>query len=430
MRKIIVVLACIAVIGISGIIIGTCFNSEKEYITSDLTGDWICSKENSCNNYDIKLVITQEKGTLYFDRDMTSDTATVGTSHLTGSAIITNPYEAYADYSYGVYCKFSDYLVEYFPRNNRWNIYQQEGSEISNLPWAYQNVKDDIPNSFADTDNVTYKLYSPADNVLGYKDILVKTTEALPNFRFSEYYALNSSGKMQCIFAMGNHYETGEVEEPTFWADPDNNGKKELYSIAGEMLPNMAQTTLYIKDIDNDGQIEVITNYVFDLDGHQEAFVYDNFNGRTMVGQLSRSQFPNHYDWGVNSVGTEYDIDSESFKVSYCRADKIYDTDAETLERATVSEIYIPDDKAIYEWMTLKEQWNMNDYLVLSFKDSVAVDSSQIQHSIIDSYKGYRAICEEIELVPGHIIKYYYGFPDGQKKLLDVVDLTKEEANE
>ena len=137
MRKKLAVLACIAVIGIAGILIGIHCNSAKEYITSNLTGDWICTKENSCNNYDIKLAITQDKGTLFFDRDMTSDTTIVGTSHITVSAIVTNPYEAYADYSYGIYCKISDYLVEYFPRNNRWNIYQQEGSNAPNLPWSY-----------------------------------------------------------------------------------------------------------------------------------------------------------------------------------------------------------------------------------------------------------------------------------------------------
>ena len=108
----------------------------KASISSRLVGDWYCCKANSCNDMTIELHIKQQNDELSFERLMISDSG-IGSSHLTGVAPVTNEYEAYAEYSYGTYFIAEEYMIEYFGRNNRWNIYTKDSNMTESIPGNY-----------------------------------------------------------------------------------------------------------------------------------------------------------------------------------------------------------------------------------------------------------------------------------------------------
>ena len=106
---------------------------------SNLVGTWYCSRQNSCNDMEITLTITQEGETLYLTRDMVSESG-FGDSCLQGTAVAYDSDYAFADFTVGNY-KFTEdgYLLEYFARNDRWNLYTRDGFTQEKLEGRYND---------------------------------------------------------------------------------------------------------------------------------------------------------------------------------------------------------------------------------------------------------------------------------------------------
>lgn len=87
-------------------------SSKNSESSSVFAGVWYCSRENSCNDMEITLTITQDGSKLHFDRDMKSETG-VGSSHLFGTAAVPEADIVYASYTSGIYSLDSDHTVLY-----------------------------------------------------------------------------------------------------------------------------------------------------------------------------------------------------------------------------------------------------------------------------------------------------------------------------
>ena len=107
------------------------------------TETWYCSKVNSCNDMDIVLrVITNDvDGTITLDRNMISDSG-IGESHLTGTAVERANGTLYAEFVDGEYhINSNGYLVEYFSKSDRWNIYSKDDFTNESLDGNYRSTK-------------------------------------------------------------------------------------------------------------------------------------------------------------------------------------------------------------------------------------------------------------------------------------------------
>lgn len=83
---------------------------------------WYCSRENSCNDMDITIMITRESDQLHIDRDMKSPSG-IGSSHLQYDAILNCDNSAYSEYVDGIYVFTDDCMYEIFIKNSRINKY-------------------------------------------------------------------------------------------------------------------------------------------------------------------------------------------------------------------------------------------------------------------------------------------------------------------
>ena len=97
------------------------FRIQPEVPLSDFVGTWICTKENSCNNMDITLVVKQYGNTLYLYRIMGTE-QDIGYSDISFSTNIPTTNKLKVDYINGTYTIDRDKLIESF-LNGRKNVY-------------------------------------------------------------------------------------------------------------------------------------------------------------------------------------------------------------------------------------------------------------------------------------------------------------------
>ena len=105
-------------------------------VESNLVGLWYCTRDNSCNNMEIVLEITQDGNTLYFKRNMQGQSE-VSSSYLEGTALARVPNSAYAEFTEGDYSVKDGILKEYFKSNDRWNLYTKDAVLSDVLVGAY-----------------------------------------------------------------------------------------------------------------------------------------------------------------------------------------------------------------------------------------------------------------------------------------------------
>ena len=105
-------------------------------VESNLVGLWYCTRDNSCNNMEIVLEITQDGNTLYFKRNMQGQTE-ISSSYLEGTAFARVPNSAYAEFTQGDYSLQDGVLKEYFKSNDRWNLYTKDDALNEILDGAY-----------------------------------------------------------------------------------------------------------------------------------------------------------------------------------------------------------------------------------------------------------------------------------------------------
>ena len=105
-------------------------------VESNLVGLWYCTRDNSCNNMEIVLEITQDGNTLYFKRNMQGQSE-VSSSYLEGTALVRVPNSAYAEFTEGDYSVKDGILKEYFKSNDRWNLYTKDAVLSDVLVGAY-----------------------------------------------------------------------------------------------------------------------------------------------------------------------------------------------------------------------------------------------------------------------------------------------------
>ena len=97
------------------------FRIQHEAPLSDFVGTWVCTKENSCNNMDITLVVEQYGNALYFHRTM-GNKQNIGYSDISFSTNIPTTNSIDVNYIKGVYTINNEELIESFS-NDKENKY-------------------------------------------------------------------------------------------------------------------------------------------------------------------------------------------------------------------------------------------------------------------------------------------------------------------
>jgi len=124
---------------------------------SIFVGEWKCLKENSCNNMEITLSITQENGELNVVRDMQSDSPSG--SKITFSVDIPEGTSFYSSHTKGTYELKDSVLQETF-ENGKTNYYSVTGELSTNIcefPFCSKECGDV---TYCEAHNTTDKRYS------------------------------------------------------------------------------------------------------------------------------------------------------------------------------------------------------------------------------------------------------------------------------
>lgn len=98
----------------------------EQAMKSPFVGTWYCSRDNSCNDMDITLIITpfytNGEMRFSFDRDMVSSTGEAG-SHIIISILIPDGDEVPSPFINGSFKLEAEVLYEFFPDMDRQNKY-------------------------------------------------------------------------------------------------------------------------------------------------------------------------------------------------------------------------------------------------------------------------------------------------------------------
>ncbi len=132
--------------------------SEQSEITvkSIFVGEWKCLKDNSCNNMDITLSITQENGELNIVRDMQSSSPSG--SKITFCVDVPDGNSFYSSHTKGTYELTNGVLQESFD-NGKTNYYSVTGELSTNIcefPFCSNECGDLM---YCETHNTTDKRY-------------------------------------------------------------------------------------------------------------------------------------------------------------------------------------------------------------------------------------------------------------------------------
>lgn len=136
---------------------------------SDFVGTWICLRENSCNNMEIILTITQENGTLNIVRDMESGNSSG--SKITFTVDVPTGYSFKSSNTNGTYKLSNGILTESFD-GGKVNYYSSTGSldvKICHFPFCSDECGDSSYCSKHDTESERYDSLSDSQKKsIGY----------------------------------------------------------------------------------------------------------------------------------------------------------------------------------------------------------------------------------------------------------------------
>lgn len=124
---------------------------------SIFVGEWKCLKENSCNNMEIILSITQENGELNIVRDMQS--ASPSGSKITFSVDIPDGISFYSSHTKGTY-ELKDSVLQEIFEDGKINYYSVTGELTTNIcefPFCSKECGD---STYCETHNTPDKRYS------------------------------------------------------------------------------------------------------------------------------------------------------------------------------------------------------------------------------------------------------------------------------